>query len=131
MQPVPVLSTEEPDLSHVLTHQGRGLAVWGSVFELHRGSGGVENFYLMDNNNQTKVPAGLSGKKGQGALRAEGCCVYVTHDCLPARDPEWQGEFGNVTLGDPASASSSTLFSSQQLPVSLCPCFFRCFGVSQ
>lgn len=78
MQPVPVLSTEEPDLSHVLTHQGRGLAVWSSVLELHRGSGGVETFYLMDSNNQTKVPAGLSGKKGQGTLRAEGSCVYVS-----------------------------------------------------
>lgn len=45
VQPVPVLSTEEPDLSRVPTHQGRGLAVWGSVLELHRGRGGVETFY--------------------------------------------------------------------------------------
>lgn len=77
LQPVSVLSTEEPDLSDVPTHQGPGLAVWGSVFELHRGSGGVETFYLTENNNQTKVPTGLPGKKGQGALRAEGGCVYM------------------------------------------------------
>lgn len=76
LQPVPVLSTEEPDLSDVPTHQGPRLSVWGSVFELHRGSWGVETFYLTESNNQTKVPTGLPGKKAK-ELSEQKVAVYM------------------------------------------------------